>query len=109
MKRITNWLLAGVLVAGIAGLGTAGCGEEARELYNCGVICESYSDCAGELGIEVDLTECVSSCEDTADRDDDFAQTAQACQECLSEADSCVDSLPCVDECAGVVPEVVLP
>ncbi|HWN72137.1 MAG TPA: hypothetical protein VNM90_31075 [Haliangium sp.] len=106
MKNMMNWLLSGALFAGIAGLGMAGCGET-KEAYNCAEICETYSDCASKLNIDVDVTECVTSCENKADKDEEFKQDAEACQECLSPADSCKDSLPCASECAGVVPEVL--
>lgn len=108
MKHVMNWLLTGVLFAGIAGLGAAGCGEEAREAYNCAEICETYADCARELGADVDVTQCVTDCEDKADMSDDFKADAESCQQCLSAAESCVENLPCANECAGVVPEVVL-
>jgi hypothetical protein len=107
MKRIMNWLLSGILFAGIAGLGIAGCGE-AKEAYNCGVICETYGDCAGELGGDVDVTKCTTDCENEADMSEDFKRDAEKCQDCLSAVDTCAESLPCADECAGVVPEVVL-
>lgn len=106
MKRITNWLLLGILFGGVAGLGMA-CGE-AEEAYNCGVICETYSDCADKLGADVDVTQCVSSCETEADQSEEFKRDAERCQNCLSAADSCTESLPCAKECMGVVPEVVL-
>jgi hypothetical protein len=108
MKRVMNWMLSGILFGGVAGLAMAGCGEEAEEAYNCAEICETYSDCAGELGGNVDVTECVTSCEDKSDADADFKDDAEACQQCLSATESCVENLPCANECAGVVPEVVL-
>jgi hypothetical protein len=107
MKNVMNWMLSGILFGGVAGLAVAGCGE-AEEAYNCGEICETYSDCASELGADVDVTECVTSCENKSDMDEDFKNDAEACQNCLSAADSCVENLPCANECAGVVPEVVL-
>jgi hypothetical protein len=107
MKHMANWLISGILFGCIAGLGLTGC-EETEEAYNCAEICETYSDCAGELGADVDVTECVTSCENEADMSQDFKEDAERCQNCLSAADSCTESLPCANECAGVVPEVVL-
>ncbi len=103
MKRTMNWLLSGILFAGIAGL--VGCGE-AKEAYNCAVICETYGDCAEEFGGDVDVTSCTSECETEADRSEDFKNDAEACQECLDQDASCAENLPCVNECAGVVPEL---
>jgi hypothetical protein len=50
----------------------------------------------------------VSSCETEADKSEEFKRDAERCQNCLSAADSCTESLPCAKECMGVVPEVVL-
>jgi hypothetical protein len=107
MKNITNWLISSILFGGIAALGLTGCGET-EEAFNCAEICETYEDCASGLGADVDVTECVSSCENEADMDQDFADKADACASCLSIDASCTENYGCVDECAGVVPEVVL-
>lgn len=107
MKRMTNWLLSGILFGGIAWLGVAGCGE-AKEAYNCGEICETYSDCVSELGADVDVTKCTSDCETKSDQDEGFKKDAEKCQDCLSATDTCTENLHCATECAGVVPEVVL-
>lgn len=107
MKKMTNWLISGVLFGGVAALVPAGCGE-AEEAYNCAEICETYEDCADALGADVDYTMCVSSCETEADMDEDFADKADSCASCLSVDASCTENYGCVDECAGVVPDVVL-
>ena len=107
MKHMTNWLISGIIFAGIAGLGLTACGE-AEEAYNCAEICETYEDCADNLGADVDVTQCVSSCENEADMDQNFAEKADSCASCLSASDSCTENFGCTNECAGVVPEVVL-
>jgi hypothetical protein len=107
MKHMVNWLISGILFGCIAGLGLTGCGET-EEAFNCAEICETYEDCADGLGADVDYTECVSSCENEADMDQNFAEKADSCASCLSAGDSCTGNYGCVDECAGVVPEVVL-
>jgi hypothetical protein len=103
MKRMVNWLLSGILVSGVAGL--AGCGET-EEAYNCAEICETYGDCADALGQDVDVTSCTSECETESDRSEDFKDDAEACQNCLDANAECSENLPCIDECAGVVPEL---
>jgi hypothetical protein len=103
MKRTVNWLLSGILFSGIAGL--VGCGE-AEEAYNCATICETYDDCADELNVDIDVTACTSECETEADESEDFKSDAEACQECIDQNASCVENVPCVNECAGVVPEL---
>lgn len=107
MKTMANWLFSGILFGSIATLGLTGCGE-AEEAYNCAEICETYGDCAGRLGADVDVTECVSSCESEADQDENFADKADQCATCLSADESCTENYGCVDDCAGVVPDVVL-
>jgi hypothetical protein len=105
MNRKINWLLSGLLLAGIAGLGMTSCGE-AEEAYNCAEICETYSDCAGNLGVDIDVTACVNDCEDESDRSEDFKQDAEECQVCLDANESCAENIPCAGACAGVVPEL---
>ena len=108
MKDMVNWVLSGILFAGIAGLGSIGCGEEAKAVYNCGEICRTYSECAKKVGADVDTTDCTKKCEDKARDDKDFRMDAEECQDCLSGANECKDTLPCANECAGVVPRVTL-
>jgi hypothetical protein len=103
MKRTMNWLLSGILLSGIAGL--VGCGET-KEAYNCAVICETYGDCADELNVDVDVTACTMECETEADESEDFKNDAEACQDCIDQDASCTENVPCVDECAGVVPGI---
>jgi hypothetical protein len=103
MKRTMNWLLSGILFSGIAGL--VGCGE-AEEAYNCATICETYDDCADELNVDIDVTACTSECETEADESEDFKSDAEACQECIDQNASCLENVPCVNECRGVVPEL---
>jgi hypothetical protein len=108
MRNMVNWLLSGILFAGIAGLSSLGCGEEAKAVYNCGEICRTYRDCAGKLGANVDAKKCTTDCDDKARHNKNFRNDAEECQDCLSSVDECKDTLPCADECAGVVPAVVL-
>ena len=103
MKRIGNWLLSGILLTGIAGL--AGCGET-EEAYNCAEICETFGDCAEEIGQDLDVTSCASDCETESDESEAFKDDAEACQECLDANAECSDNLPCIDECAAVVPGI---
>lgn len=103
MKRMVNWLLSGILLSGITGL--VGCGET-EEAYNCAEICETFSDCAEELNQDIDLTECASECETESDQSEEFKDDAEACQECLDATAECSDNLPCVNECAAVVPGI---
>ncbi|GAB4514198.1 MAG: hypothetical protein Tsb0020_32660 [Haliangiales bacterium] len=87
-------------------LSLGGC-SDAEELYNCASICESYDDCADELGQDVDVTDCIDECEDESDASQDYADAAAQCEACLDESASCQENFPCADECAGVVPELV--
>jgi hypothetical protein len=111
MKRIANWLLAGVFCAGIAGLAPAGCGEEAEEpyVYSCDNICTDYGECVVEVGSSIDITQCVTSCEAQADTKPDFETVLQACQQCIWDALSCMDEVACAGTCMGLVPEVAPP
>lgn len=99
-------LMTSLLFACAMLVGVSAC-EDTKELYNCAVICETYVDCASELGADEDYTSCVSDCENDADQDDNFNQKASDCQECLEVRDSCSESFVCADECADVVPTVV--
>lgn len=103
MKRIGNWLLSGILFTGIAGL--AGCGET-EEAYNCAEICETFGDCAEELNQDLDVTSCASDCETESDESEAFKDDAEACQECLDANAECSENLPCIGECAAVVPGI---
>jgi len=68
--------------------------------YDCHVICERYQDCVDG---NYDVGNCVDRCTDDAERDEDYAQRADDCQECLDEK-ACGESVACVDECIGIVP-----
>lgn len=108
MKCMVNWLLASVFLGCVALGGLSGCGE-AAELYNCARICEAAGDCADMAGLDLDVTSCIDECEDEADQSAEFAEDAEACQECLDAGEECTaENIPCVDECASVVPALAL-
>lgn len=112
MKRTTNWLLAGFLCVGMAGLLPAGCGGEEEEepfVYSCDNVCTDYGECAEEAGTSIDITQCVTSCEAQADTKPDFETLLQDCQHCIWDGLTCMDELACFSTCGGLLPEVAPP
>lgn len=102
MKKLFGFLFVPCFL--FIGLGACG---EAEELYNCAKLCETYGDCAEELGAEADEIACIDQCETKADQDEGFAQAADRCSACLDAVDTCTENFPCVTECTDVLPDVV--
>lgn len=86
----------GVLVSAVFLL-APGCARdsEAGRTVDCANICSKYSECIEE----VDVSSCTSECEDKADADSSYQESAAACTECTDdrtckEAESCWASCP---------------
>jgi hypothetical protein len=99
-------LIEALFVSCVLFIGVAACGE-AKELYDCAALCGAYSDCAEEIGADVDEGECVNECQQKADTQEGFAGDADRCVRCLDDFGTCSDNFPCANQCADVLPEVL--
>lgn len=68
--------------------------SEAGRTVDCANICSKYSECIKEL----DVTSCTSECEDQADANSSYQETAAACTECARDK-TCKDAEPCWASC----------
>lgn len=92
-----------VVVAALALFGFTGCEEAAEDVdqaFDCGQICDRFQECVDE---DYDTDGCFDRCEQAAEDSDDFGDHASECETCLDDR-SCAESIPCTDECFGIVP-----
>lgn len=89
--RKTNALWACLAVACMIGC-------DAREIADCGDICETFDDC---VIVDIDVTDCIDRCEDYADVSEGNEEQVDLCNDCL-DAMEC--SPACNDQCAGIIP-----
>ena len=68
--------------------------SEAGRTLDCGTICSKYSECMKEL----DVSSCTSECEDKADVDSVYQESAAACTECTDDK-TCKEAEPCWASC----------
>ncbi len=97
MKNLASALGFGLLLS----FGLVGCADEIDELFDCSQICNRYEEC---IDGDYDVDGCIDRCETNADEEEGFAERADNCETCLDGDDSCAESLPCADDCVGIVP-----
>lgn len=68
--------------------------SEAGRTFDCAKICSKYSECIEKL----DVISCTSECEDQADADSRYQESAVDCTECASDK-TCKDAEPCWARC----------
>jgi hypothetical protein len=68
---------------------------------DCGSICSRYKDC---FATNYDVDKCSTRCKDTADKDRDYRDKADACHNCIEDRSCGGDAFSCATECLGVVP-----
>lgn len=92
MKRLIAWVVLAVSAAVLA----PGCARdsEAGRTVDCAKICSKYSECIEDL----DTMSCTSECEDEADADSGYQESAAACTECVSDR-TCKEAEPCWASC----------
>ncbi|AUX40674.1 uncharacterized protein SOCE26_020750 [Sorangium cellulosum] len=85
----------GVLIVS-AFLLAPGCARdsEAGRTVDCASICSKYSECT----TEIDVASCTSECEDKADADSSYQESAAACTECIEDK-ACKEAEPCWASC----------
>lgn len=98
MKQKPFWTLIVALVASLQGCGDPV--QETEELLDCAQICRDYDQCV-DTGL--DISDCTSKCETNSDEDEAYRRKANACEACIDDK-ACLESFPCLPECAGVVP-----
>ena len=100
MRNICASLVcAGGLLLGIA-TGMSSCGT-ADEIFDCQSVCSRYKDC---IKNDYDVATCRSRCKDNSDRDRNYRDKADACEQCISDR-SCTDAtFRCAPECGVIVP-----
>jgi hypothetical protein len=95
MKR--NWI---ILVTILLAFG-CGAAESIEREIDCNSICSRYSDCFDE---SYDVSECQDKCDDNADKDRDFADKVDACENCIDDRSCSEGAFKCATACAGIVP-----
>lgn len=68
--------------------------SEAGRTVDCAKICSKSSECIEEF----DVVSCSSECEDLADADSTYQESAAACTECVSDK-TCKEAEPCWESC----------
>lgn len=99
-----NRFVTALLFTGSMIVGLGACGE-AKELYDCASICNSYGECIEKTGVDYDKTECINQCEEKSDKSMAAKEKAESCQDCIEMAENtCVnEAFQCANECAEVV------
>lgn len=92
MKRL---IVCGILAVS-ALLLAPGCERDSElgRTVDCTKICSKYSECITDL----DVVSCASDCEDQADADSSYQESAAACTECTSDK-TCKEAEPCWESC----------
>ncbi len=67
---------------------------------DCRVVCEKEQECLS-AGLNVDA--CTDSCSGKADDDNDYADRANECAECVSERVCSEAFRSCIDDCFGII------
>jgi hypothetical protein len=94
-----NKLIAcGILTISALLLGPA-CSEdsEAGRTVDCASICSSYSECV----TEIDEVSCTTECEDKADAESSYQQSASQCETCI-DGKACAEAEPCWASCPAM-------
>lgn len=95
-----NVILPALFVAALSVMGLA-CGEADRTI-DCAQICEKYHTCFDD---DIDKLDCVDSCEDEADRDADFEERVDDCENCLDSTSCSEATVECAGECGSIMAE----
>jgi hypothetical protein len=91
-----NAILASIIAA-VSLFAVPAC-DEADEAFDCANVCDKYDECVGD----VDTDQCIDSCTDWADENENNADRLDDCEECVEDR-SCVESaFGCVAECAFI-------
>lgn len=88
------------MAAALLALSMLGCDDgKVDRRIDCIQICNKADDCIG--GDNFDKSECKKSCNDTD------ADAVDTCDDCLSDADSCVEKTTCASACSSVLAESI--
>jgi hypothetical protein len=71
--------------------------SEAGRTVDCASICSSYSECV----TDIDEVSCATECEDKADVDSSYQQSASQCETCI-DGKACAEAEPCWDSCPAM-------
>lgn len=92
-----SFFASGLIIAVSALFFAPGCAEDSEpgRTVDCASICSKYSECV----TSIDVVACTSECEDKADADLSYQESASACDVCIDdkackEAESCWTSCP---------------
>jgi len=92
-------LVSGTVLSVLLAFAAASC-DTVDQAVDCAKVCQRYDDCVDD---DYDVAACRSRCEDRAANDEGFADSADACESCIDDR-ACVESFPCIGECAAIVP-----
>ena len=92
------WCLALATVGTV--YGTTGC-TSAKDAYDCAHICNRYKEC---FDSNYDVDACSSKCRDNADKDTNYSNKAEDCQNCEDDASCAGAAFGCAGNCVGIVP-----
>ena len=97
MRRFTT---AGLLLAGIALAGLAGC-NPIDAAIDCHSICSRYADC---WDATYDVGACESRCRSHSSTDTDYRHAADECSACINDRACGAAAFSCAVQCVSVVP-----
>lgn len=90
MKRV----MTGALVTALCLFGLTGCSDS-----NCGFYCERWQECRED---DLDVEKCTNKCEEASRDNEDHADKAEECAQCLESRTCAEASERCFDDCFGV-------
>jgi hypothetical protein len=76
------------------------CSGPIDQAFDCSGICNRFEEC---FDSDFDSQSCAEDCRNNASDDQDFADQADACENCIDER-ACTEDFACIDECFGIVP-----
>jgi len=100
MLKKASVMIAGVTLALMVSFAGAGGCDNVQNAFNCSDLCNRYRDCFNH---SYDTATCSSRCQDLANRNQNFDERANSCQDCLND-NSCVAATFSCPACAGIVP-----
>lgn len=72
-----------------------------EDAVNCRQVCDRYQEC---FDSDYDVSECVDTCTDEADEDDDYSRRVDVCESCIDGLSCGEATFDCATECVGIVP-----
>lgn len=91
-----------LIVVSLAYVLALGCSakDDVEAEIDCHSICQRYSDC---FDADFDVSACQDRCEDKADRDPDYQDEIDECDNCIDDRSCTGGAVACATECVGIL------